>query len=77
MSEKMRFEMNGRIYETDKETFDVLDSIIPPAKKGNDCSAVVEVMNLGLEHRGIKEAKHGNANDGYRYFARNYSCEFV
>ena len=51
----MKFEMNGKVYETDKRTFDVLDSIIPSAKKTNDCSAVCAVMTLGLEQGVIRE----------------------
>ena len=51
----MKFEMDGKIYETDKRTIDVLDSIIPSAKKTNDCSAVAVVMTLGLEQKVIKE----------------------
>ena len=53
----MKFEMNGKIYETDKETFDVLESIVPSAKKNSDCSAVAAVMYLGLERGRIREAE--------------------
>lgn len=44
-----RFELNGKIYETDAETLDVLRIIIPAAKKSGDSSAVMAVIFLGIE----------------------------
>ena len=49
------FGLNGKTYETDKRTFNVLESIIPSAKETNDSSAVIAVMTLGLEQGVIKE----------------------
>jgi len=52
---KYTFELNGKTYETDKRTFDVLEGIIPSARKTDDSSAVIAVMFLGLEQGIIKE----------------------
>jgi hypothetical protein len=41
------FEMNGKAYETDAETLNVLRSIVPPAKAASDFSAVMFAMDLG------------------------------
>jgi len=49
------FELNGKTYETDKETLEVLRSIVPSARQGGDASAVAVVMELGLETGRIKE----------------------
>lgn len=43
-----RFEMNGKAYQTDNETLNVLRSIVPAAKARSDSSAVETVMTLGL-----------------------------
>ena len=49
------FEMNGKAYQTDDETLELLRDIIPQAKRAGDFSAVMLVMDLG-EHTGrIKE----------------------
>ena len=45
------FEMNGKAYQTDKETLELLRDIVPQAKRVNDFSAVIAVMELG-EHTG-------------------------
>ena len=45
----MTFEMNGKGYKTDAETLAVLNSIVPSAKAANDFSAVMFLMDLGLE----------------------------
>lgn len=44
---RVTFEMNGRGYETDAETLDVLRGIVPAAKASGDMSAVIAVMELG------------------------------
>lgn len=49
------FEMNGKGYETDAETLNVLRSIVPAAKQAGDASAVAAVMELGLETGRIRE----------------------
>ena len=49
------FKMNGKAYQTDDETLELLRDIIPQAKRAGDFSAVMLVMDLG-EHTGrIKE----------------------
>lgn len=56
MSENTKtFEMNGKGYETDAETLDVLRSIVPDAKAADDATAVAAVMGLGLAAGRIKE----------------------
>ncbi|MFH1664895.1 MAG: hypothetical protein ABIA77_01990 [Candidatus Omnitrophota bacterium] len=45
------FEMNGKAYQTDEETLDLLRDIVPQAKRVGDFSAVIAVMDLG-EHTG-------------------------
>jgi hypothetical protein len=52
---KETFEMNGKTYETDLETLEVLRSIVPAAKSTGDTSAVTAVMSLGLKTQRIKE----------------------
>jgi len=49
------FEMNGKGYETDRETLNVLRSIVPAAKQTGDTSAVEAVMGLGLMVGRIRE----------------------
>jgi len=63
----MYFEMNEKLYETDKETFDVLDSIIPSAKEKNDFSAVGAVMTLGLEQGRIREIRISKCDATNKY----------
>ena len=41
------FELNGKAYETDTETLEVLRSIIPAARTSGDGSAVQAVMAAG------------------------------
>ena len=55
-----RFEMNGKAYETDEETLDVLRSIVPDAKKNNDSTAIYLIMFFGLAAGKIKELKKVN-----------------
>lgn len=50
------FEMNGKAYETDTETLNVLRSIVPAAKATSDTTAVAAVMYLGLQTGRIREA---------------------
>ena len=45
----------GKSYETDKETLELLRSIVPTAKKSKDFSAITAVMALGLNAGRIKE----------------------
>lgn len=49
------FEMNGKGYETDAETLEVLRSIVPTAKAAGDMSAVIAVMSLGEAAGRIRE----------------------
>lgn len=42
------FELGGKSLRTDKETLNVILSLIPSAMKSNDCSAVAAVLGLGL-----------------------------
>ena len=49
------FQMNEKSYETDKETLELLRSLVPAAKKSKDFSAITAVMALGLETGRIKE----------------------
>jgi len=49
------FEMNGKTYATDKDTLEVLHSIIPQAKATGDYSAVTAIMGLGLKTGRIQE----------------------
>ncbi len=49
------FEMNGKAYETDAQTLNVLRSIVPAAKATGDASAVAVVMELGIQMGRIKE----------------------
>ena len=48
MTTTVTFEMNGKAYQTDADTLDVLRGIVPAAKAANDFSAVSVVMYLGL-----------------------------
>ena len=50
-----KFEIDNKTYETDKETIEVLRSIIPSAKENNDTTAVYAVMYFGLASGKIKE----------------------
>ena len=51
------FEMNGKTYQTDTETLNVLRSIVPAAKRTEDASAVTAVMTMGLMSGRIVEVK--------------------
>jgi hypothetical protein len=51
------FEMNGKAYATDRETLDVLRSIVPAAKAAGDMSAVMAVMDMGIATGRIIEIK--------------------
>ena len=54
-SDMKTFEMNGKAYQTDKETLELLREIIPKAKQAKDFSAVIAVMDLGEQAGRIKE----------------------
>lgn len=41
------FTMNGKAYETDSQTLDMLRTIVPAAKSTGDASAVAFAMTLG------------------------------
>lgn len=43
----MTFEINGKAYETDAETLELLRGIVPAARETGDASAVIAVMTLG------------------------------
>lgn len=47
MKNTVTFEMNGKGYETDAATLDLLRGLVPQAKAANDFSAVICVMTLG------------------------------
>ena len=51
------FEMNGKTYRTDLETYNVLKQVIDSYRKGGsvDASAVSAVMYLGISTGRIKE----------------------
>lgn len=49
------FELNGKSYQTDKNTLDVLRSVMPSAKFSNDFSAVIAIMSLGQKSGRVKE----------------------
>ena len=49
------FEMNGKAYQTDDETLELLRDIVPQAKQAQDFSAVIAVMVLGEQAGRIKE----------------------
>lgn len=51
------FTLNGKTYQTDTETLNVLRSIIPSAKTTGDSSAVIAVIELGKMTRRIIEVK--------------------
>lgn len=57
MKNTVTFEMNGKGYETDSETLNVLRSIVPAAHESGDSSAVMAVMILGEQTGRIKEIK--------------------
>jgi hypothetical protein len=57
---KVTFEMNGKTYETDNKTLDVLRSIVPAAKASGDMSAVMVIMDLGMETGRITETLEAN-----------------
>ena len=54
------FEMNGKAFQTDTETLNLLRQIIPCAKIKNDASAVQAVMNIGLQYGRIREIANRN-----------------
>ena len=41
------FTLNGKTYETDGETLEVLRSVMPSAKTTGDSSAVIAILALG------------------------------
>ena len=49
------FELNGKTYQTDADTLDVLRSIIPTAKTSGDSTAVMTILFLGLASGRIVE----------------------
>lgn len=49
------FEMNSKAYATDQDTLDILRDIVTAAKKTNDMSAVIAIMDLGIATGRIKE----------------------
>src|ERR1041384_4346207 len=49
------FTLNGKTYETDTETLEVLRGIMPSAKATGDSSAVIAVIELGLATKRIAE----------------------
>ena len=49
------FEMNGKYYQTDEETLEVLRTLIPQAKLSQDFLAVSIVMTFGLKSGRIYE----------------------
>ena len=51
----LKFEIDNKVYETDKETLEVLRSVIPDAKANKDTTAVFAVMHFGLLSGKIKE----------------------
>ena len=50
-----KFEMNGKTYKTDKDTIEVLRSIVPAAKATGDATAVAAIMALGIKTGRIVE----------------------
>lgn len=51
------FSMNGVMYETDKETFDLLKTVVVSAKASDDYSAVAAIMTLGQAIKRIVEVE--------------------
>ena len=51
-----KFEMSGKEYRTDKETLEILRSIVPAAKETGDTSAVAAIMAMGIKTGRIVEA---------------------
>ena len=49
------FTMNNKKYETDNETFKVLQDVVKGYKATGDATAVIAVMELGLHTGRIKE----------------------
>jgi hypothetical protein len=49
------FQLNGKSYQTDAETLNVLRSVMPSAKSTGDSSAVQAIMGLGLHSGRIVE----------------------
>jgi len=45
--------MNGKGYETDRETLEVINSVIVSAKESGDFSAITAIMGLGLKTKRI------------------------
>lgn len=52
--------MNGVMYETDKETFDLLKTVVINAKVSGDYSAVAAIMTYGQAIKRIVEMKDDN-----------------
>ena len=73
----MNFEMNGKTYETDTETLELLRSTIPAAKATADFSAVTAIMELGLMAGIIKDITPDNILhlDDYRPGVKAYTPE--
>jgi len=53
----MTFEMNGKSYQTDAETLNLLRSIVAAGKAANDFSAVAMMMEVGQMGGRIVETK--------------------
>ncbi|TVM02981.1 MAG: hypothetical protein CV087_07485 [Candidatus Brocadia sp. WS118] len=51
------FELNGKTYETDEKTLEILEILIPRAKQTGDNSAVIAVLTLGEMAGKITEIK--------------------
>lgn len=49
------FTLNGKTFETDAETLNVMRNLMPSAKATNDSSAVMAMLFLGLEAGRITE----------------------
>lgn len=50
------FELNGKTYETDAATLEILRGIIPAAKASGDMSAVFAMLHFGTLAGRIRES---------------------
>jgi hypothetical protein len=50
-----QFTLNGKTYDTDSETLNVLRGIVPTARETGDSSAVIAIVILGLATGRIQE----------------------
>lgn len=57
------FEMNGKTFQTDTETLNLLRQVVPCAKIKNDTSAVQAIMFLGLQNYRIREISNRNTSN--------------